>query len=136
MASPQEIDDILALTLRINDFLCGLFLGIGIKLVDFKLEFGRILDENSEVRIILADEISPDTCRLWDMKTKKKMDKDITKLYESHKEGEQFTFKKLDEWVKNISTTLRTSKQLYGMKEKYLIFFLFSTHGILQDGTQ
>lgn len=76
-ASPQEIDDILALTLRINDFLCGLFLGIGIKLVDFKLEFGRILDENSEVRIILADEISPDTCRLWDMKTKKKMDKDI-----------------------------------------------------------
>ena len=54
-----------ALSLRINDFLCGLFLGVGITLVDFKLEFGRLW-ENDEMRIILADEISPDNCRLWD----------------------------------------------------------------------
>ncbi len=55
-----------ALSLRINDFLLGLFLGIGITLVDFKLEFGRLC-ENDEMRLVLADEISPDNCRLWDM---------------------------------------------------------------------
>ncbi len=59
---------------RINDFLQGMFRGVGIKLVDFKLEFGRS-DEDNE--IILADEISPDTCRLWDSSTEKKLDKDI-----------------------------------------------------------
>ena len=58
---------------RINDFLQGMFRGVGIKLVDFKIEFGRSLKDNS---IILADEISPDTCRLWDSKTEKKLDKD------------------------------------------------------------
>ena len=63
------------MTLRINDFLTGLFLGIGIRLVDFKLEFGRLWD-NDEMRIVLADEISPDNCRLWDVKTNEKMDKD------------------------------------------------------------
>jgi phosphoribosylaminoimidazole-succinocarboxamide synthase len=74
-ASTQEIDDIMALTLRINDFLCGMFGGVGITLVDFKLEFGRIW-ENDYSRIILADEISPDSCRLWDTATKQKLDKD------------------------------------------------------------
>ncbi len=74
-ASPQEIDDIMALSIRINDFLTGLFMGIGIRLVDFKLEFGRHY-EGDMVRTILADEISPDSCRLWDMKTSEKMDKD------------------------------------------------------------
>ncbi|SLN56249.1 phosphoribosylaminoimidazolesuccinocarboxamide synthase [Oceanibacterium hippocampi] len=74
-ATPQEIDDIMAMSLRINDFLIGLFLGIGIKLVDFKLEFGRLY-ENEMVRVVLADEISPDNCRLWDTKTNEKMDKD------------------------------------------------------------
>ena len=68
-------DPIVALTLRINDFLTGLFLGVGISLVDFKLEFGRLW-ENEEMRIVLADEISPDNCRLWDSKTNEKMDKD------------------------------------------------------------
>jgi len=58
---------------RINDFLQGLFRGVGIKLVDFKVEFGK----TSNDEIILADEISPDTCRLWDEKTEKKLDKDI-----------------------------------------------------------
>ena len=68
-----ELDFITEQCLRINDFLQGLFKGIGIKLVDFKLEFGkRKLDR----KIILADEISPDTCRLWDANTDKKLDKD------------------------------------------------------------
>ena len=74
-ATPQDLDDILNLSLRINDFLLGLFLGVGLKLVDFKLEFGRLW-ENDEMRIVLADEISPDNCRLWDAKTNEKMDKD------------------------------------------------------------
>jgi len=74
-ATPQEIDDIMSLALRINDFLSGLFLGIGIRLVDFKMEFGRHF-ENDMVRIVLADEISPDSCRLWDAQTDEKLDKD------------------------------------------------------------
>jgi phosphoribosylaminoimidazole-succinocarboxamide synthase len=75
-ATPQEMDDIMHMSIRINDFLSGLFLGIGIKLVDFKLEFGRYF-ENDMMRIVLADEISPDTCRLWDIKTNQKLDKDV-----------------------------------------------------------
>jgi phosphoribosylaminoimidazole-succinocarboxamide synthase len=74
-ASPQEMDDIVHMSVRINDFLSGLFLGVGIKLVDFKLEFGRWY-ENDMMRIVLADEISPDNCRLWDVATKNKLDKD------------------------------------------------------------
>ncbi len=75
-ANPQEIDDLMALALRINDFMTGLFLGIGIRLVDFKLEFGRLY-ENDMVRTVLADEISPDSCRLWDVETQDKLDKDL-----------------------------------------------------------
>jgi phosphoribosylaminoimidazole-succinocarboxamide synthase len=60
----------------VNDFLTGLFLGIGIKLIDFKLEFGRLFNDDNEMRIVLADEISPDNCRLWDLKTNEKLDKD------------------------------------------------------------
>ncbi len=74
-ATPQEIDDIMHLAIRINDFMTGLFLGIGIKLVDFKIEFGRLFEEDM-MRIVLADEISPDSCRLWDIKTQDKLDKD------------------------------------------------------------
>ena len=61
---------------RINDFLQGMFRGVGIKLVDFKVEFGKSI-VNDKNEIILADEISPDTCRLWDINTEKKLDKDI-----------------------------------------------------------
>ena len=75
-ATPQELDEVMALALRINDFMCGLFLGIGIRLVDFKIEFGRLI-ENEMIRIVLADEISPDSCRLWDIETNKKLDKDL-----------------------------------------------------------
>ena len=74
-ASPQDLDDIVNLTIRINDFLSGLFLGVGIKLIDFKIEFGRLW-ENDFMRVVLADEISPDSCRLWDVQTNEKMDKD------------------------------------------------------------
>ena len=74
-AGPQDLDDMMALSLRINDYLTGLFLGIGLRLVDFRLEFGRLW-ENEEMRIVLADEISPDNCRLWDIKTNDKLDKD------------------------------------------------------------
>ena len=70
-----EIDFVNNELARINDFLQGMFRGVGIKLVDFKVEFGR-LERNGKKDIILADEISPDTCRLWDATTDKKLDKD------------------------------------------------------------
>jgi len=60
---------------RLNDFLLGMFRGVGIKLVDFKVEFG-FTNESGKNEIVLADEISPDTCRLWDSVTDKKLDKD------------------------------------------------------------
>ena len=75
-ATTQDIDEIMQMSLRVNDFLTGLFLGIGIKLIDFKLEFGRLFNDDNEMRIVLADEISPDNCRLWDLKTNEKLDKD------------------------------------------------------------
>jgi len=74
-ASQDEMTEIADLAIRVNDFLSGLFAAIGIRLVDFKLEFGRLW-ENDFSRIMLADEISPDGCRLWDMETNEKLDKD------------------------------------------------------------
>jgi phosphoribosylaminoimidazole-succinocarboxamide synthase len=74
-ATPPELDDIMSLAVRVNDFLTGLFMGVGIQLVDFKIECGRLY-ENDTMRIVLADEISPDNCRLWDIKTRNKLDKD------------------------------------------------------------
>ena len=71
----DEIKHVNKELLRINDFLQGLFRGVGIKLVDFKVEFGRV-NNDGITEIILADEISPDTCRLWDASTDKKLDKD------------------------------------------------------------
>ena len=70
-ASVIQLDYITEQCHRINDFMQGMFRGIGIKLVDFKLEFGTV-----NGKIILADEISPDTCRLWDIKNDEKLDKD------------------------------------------------------------
>ena len=70
-ASVIQLDYITEQCHRINDFMQGMFRGIGIKLVDFKLEFGTVNGQ-----IILADEISPDTCRLWDIKSDEKLDKD------------------------------------------------------------
>ena len=74
-ATKQELEKVKKMILRINDFMIGMFRGVGIKLIDFKLEFGR-LKTNGKTEIILADEISPDTCRLWDSITDKKLDKD------------------------------------------------------------
>lgn len=75
IAQPEEIDEIRHYSLRINDFLSGLFYGHGIRLIDLKLEFGRFYEGDMEM-LVLADEISPDTCRLWDIDTNDKMDKD------------------------------------------------------------
>ena len=74
-STKKEIEKIDKQLLRINDFMVGMFRGVGIKLVDFKVEFGRIKN-NGKTDVLLADEISPDTCRLWDNKTDKKLDKD------------------------------------------------------------
>ena len=75
-ASTQDLDEIVQIALRVNDFLTGLFLGVNIRLVDFKLEFGRLYTADDEMRIVIADEISPDNCRLWDARSNEKMDKD------------------------------------------------------------
>ena len=74
---PNELhlDLINSYCLRINDFMQGMFRGVGIKLVDFKLEFG-VANIDGKNEILLADEISPDTCRLWDVVSEKKLDKD------------------------------------------------------------
>ena len=91
-ASVSEIKVIDEMTKRINDFLIGIFRGVGIKLVDFKIEYGKAWNkEIGETEIVLADEISPDTCRLWDVKTEKKMDKDrfrkdLGKIIEGYQE--------------------------------------------------
>lgn len=75
-AGPQDIDDMMAMALRVNDYLSGLFLGVKLRLIDFKLEFGRIYNEAGEMRLVLADEISPDNCRLWDVDSGERLDKD------------------------------------------------------------
>ncbi|MEI7668592.1 MAG: phosphoribosylaminoimidazolesuccinocarboxamide synthase [Pseudomonadota bacterium] len=89
-AQPNELEDITSMALRTNDFLSGLFLGVGIKLIDFKIEFGRLYEGNT-MQVVLADEISPDCCRLWDSKTGDKMDKDrfrrdLGKVEEAYRE--------------------------------------------------
>ena len=89
-ATAEELDFIVSQCLRINDFMQGMFKSVGIKLVDFKLEFGR-LNQNGKKNIILADEISPDTCRLWDVTSEEKLDKDrfrknLGNLFEAYQE--------------------------------------------------
>lgn len=73
LATQEEIDTITAYAFKVNDLLREVLLGVGIKLIDFKLEFGRLPDGT----IVLADEISPDTCRFWDAKTNAHLDKDL-----------------------------------------------------------
>ncbi len=75
-ASQQDMDDILSLALRVNDFLSGVMIAVGIRLVDFKIEVGRVYDGDYQ-RLIVADEISPDSCRLWDAESGQKLDKDV-----------------------------------------------------------
>lgn len=73
LASKEEVEQLKAKALQVNEVLTQFFAELGIKLIDFKLEFGR----DSQGRILLADEISPDTCRLWDMETNERLDKDV-----------------------------------------------------------
>lgn len=75
-AHPYELEEMVSMAWRVNDFMSGLFSGIGLRLIDFKLEFGRMWGENGELYIMLADEMSPDNCRLWDAGTNEKLDKD------------------------------------------------------------
>ncbi len=89
-AAPQDLDEIMSLSLRINDFLSGLFLGIGIRLMDLKAEFGRLW-EDDQMRIVLADEISPDSSRLWDIKSNERLDRerfrnDLSKIADAYQE--------------------------------------------------
>ena len=79
-ADPYEIEEMEAMAWRVNDYLNGMFTGLGLRLVDFKLEFGRMWGEEGELYIVLADEISPDNCRIWDRKTGEKLDKDRFRL--------------------------------------------------------
>ncbi len=72
LATREEIDTIRAMALKVNDILKAFFLGLNVRLIDFKLEFGRLSDGS----LVLADEISPDTCRFWDATTGEKLDKD------------------------------------------------------------
>jgi phosphoribosylaminoimidazole-succinocarboxamide synthase len=72
-ANQQDLDDMVALALRVNDFLSGVMLGVGIRLADFRIEVGRIW-EGDFMRLIVADEISPDSCRLWDMRMPERPD--------------------------------------------------------------
>jgi phosphoribosylaminoimidazole-succinocarboxamide synthase len=74
-ASYQELDEILNLSLRVNDYLLGLFTGAGLRLIDLKVEFGRLW-EDEDMRIVVADELSPDNMRLWDSRTNERLDKD------------------------------------------------------------
>ncbi|EET47087.1 phosphoribosylaminoimidazolesuccinocarboxamide synthase [Thalassobium sp. R2A62] len=75
-ASQQDLDDIVSIALKVNDFISGVMYGVGIKLVDFKIEIGRVWDNDFQ-RLVVADEISPDSCRLWDIETGRKLDKDV-----------------------------------------------------------
>ena len=77
LATKEEIDFLRSQTLKINEIMKKFFLKMDLKLVDFKLEFGKDVDGN----IILADEISPDTCRLWDVNTNEKLDKDLSLIH-------------------------------------------------------
>lgn len=73
LASTDEVQELREKAMKVNEVLIGFFKEVGVELVDFKIEFGRDQQNN----ILLADEISPDTCRLWDAATKQKLDKDV-----------------------------------------------------------
>lgn len=76
IAKEDELIEIMEMTSKINDYLRGLFAAIGLELIDFKLEYGRLSDTEGGHFLVLADEFSPDNCRLWDFETGEKMDKD------------------------------------------------------------
>ena len=87
-ADPYELEEMVFQSLRINDFLMGMFTAIGLRLTDFKLEFGRLWGDNDDVYIMLADEISPDNCSLLDAETNKPVakDEDASRLVEQYQD--------------------------------------------------
>lgn len=107
-ASPSEIEEMMALSYRVNDFLTGLFFGIGIRLVDFRLEFGRLYGEsNEETRLVIADEITPDSCRLWDLKSNEKMDRDRFRLNLGNEgSGYQEVARRLGVWGHDVERNI------------------------------
>jgi phosphoribosylaminoimidazole-succinocarboxamide synthase len=76
VVDPFELEDITYMSMRVNDFLNGMFAGVHMRLVDFNIEFGRIYGEYGEVYLLLADEISPDNCRIWDIKSDDRLGRD------------------------------------------------------------
>lgn len=76
IVDPFELEDIIYMSSRINDFLNGMMCGVNMRLVDFTIEFGRIFGEYGEVYLLLADEISPDNCRIWDIHTDDRLGRD------------------------------------------------------------
>lgn len=106
-----EIEELKGMSYRINDYLSGFFMAVGLKLVDFKIEFGKIELENG-IAIVLADEISPDTCRLWDTKTGEKMDKDRFRRDLGNVEGAyQEVARRLGVLPENISVEEEETKE-------------------------
>ncbi len=117
-AAKEELQEMHSIALRTNDFLCGLFLGAGIKLVDLKLEFGRVYDEDGNLYIILADEISPDSCRLWDVKTGEKLDKDrFRRNLGGVEEAYQEVARRLGVLMDNKPTKSKTSNEKAAVKK-------------------
>jgi phosphoribosylaminoimidazole-succinocarboxamide synthase len=84
-AGQQDLDDIIALALRVNDFMSGVMMGVGLRLADFRIEVGRIW-EGDFMRIIVADEISPDNCRLWDLRVPESEGQDTVQLSDVYTE--------------------------------------------------
>ncbi len=107
-ASPSEIEEMMTISYRVNDFLTGLFFGIGIRLIDFRLGFGRIYGEfGDDARLVIADEITPDSCRLWDLKSNQRMDKDRFKLNLGNENaGYQEVARRLGVWGHDIEKNI------------------------------
>ncbi|MBS0185913.1 MAG: phosphoribosylaminoimidazolesuccinocarboxamide synthase [Proteobacteria bacterium] len=107
-ATPSEIEEMMTIAYRVNDFLTGLFFGIGIRLVDFRLEFGRLYGEFGEdIRLVISDEITPDSCRLWDLNSNQPMDKDRFKLNLGNESaGYQEVARRLGVWGHDIEKNI------------------------------
>jgi phosphoribosylaminoimidazole-succinocarboxamide synthase len=100
----SELDSLKALALKVNEALIGFFDAVGLRLVDFKIEFGRRTNEDGTSQFVLADEITPDSCRLWDRRTGERMDKDrFRRDLGNVKESYEEVFGRLREaWEKKV----------------------------------
>jgi phosphoribosylaminoimidazole-succinocarboxamide synthase len=100
----SELDSLKALALQVNEALIGFFDAVGLRLIDFKIEFGRRTNEDGTSQFVLADEITPDSCRLWDKRTGERMDKDrFRRDLGNVKESYEEVFGRLREaWEKKV----------------------------------